>query len=118
MFPLHLWLPDAYANAPSVVSALLAATATKVAVYVMLRLPSPVFGAAFSFESMPLASLLLLLGAAGVFAASTGGDLSGRRQAHAGLVEHRPGRLHGARDRPGERATGSPPRSCTCSTTR
>jgi len=32
LFPLHLWLPGAYACAPSVVSAFLAATATKVAV--------------------------------------------------------------------------------------
>ena len=37
MFPLHLWLPNAYTYAPSVVTVFLAATATKVAVYVMLR---------------------------------------------------------------------------------
>ena len=32
LFPLHMWLPNAYAYAPSVVTVFLAATATKVAV--------------------------------------------------------------------------------------
>lgn len=38
IFPLHLWLPDAYSMAPLSVSALLAPLSTKVASYVMLRL--------------------------------------------------------------------------------
>ena len=50
MFPLHLWLPNAYAFAPSVVSAFLAATATKVAVYVMVRYLFTIFGTDFSFS--------------------------------------------------------------------
>ena len=37
LFPLHVWLPNAYTFAPSVVSAFLAATATKVAYYVLVR---------------------------------------------------------------------------------
>ncbi|MDE0475512.1 MAG: proton-conducting transporter membrane subunit, partial [Gammaproteobacteria bacterium] len=37
LFPLHVWLPDAYAFAPSAVTGLIAATSTKVAVYVLLR---------------------------------------------------------------------------------
>ena len=44
LFPLHHWLPNAYAFAPSAVSAFLAATATKVAVYVLLRFYFTVFG--------------------------------------------------------------------------
>ena len=44
LFPLHQWLPNAYAYAPSAVSAFLAATATKVAVYVLLRFYFSVFG--------------------------------------------------------------------------
>ena len=44
IFPLHLWLPNAYCYAPSVVTAFLAATATKVSVYVLLRLLFTVFG--------------------------------------------------------------------------
>ena len=44
LFPLHQWLPNAYTFAPSAVSAFLAATATKVAVYVLLRFYFSVFG--------------------------------------------------------------------------
>ena len=44
LFPLHQWLPNAYAYAPSVVTAFLAATATKVSVYVLIRFYFTVFG--------------------------------------------------------------------------
>ncbi len=71
LFPLHLWLPNAYAYAPSVVTAFLAATATKVAIYMLLRFMFSVFGAGFSFGAMPLPTLLVLLGAAAVLSAST-----------------------------------------------
>ena len=37
MVPVHLWLPNAYTFAPSAVTAFLAASATKVAVYAMMR---------------------------------------------------------------------------------
>lgn len=70
LFPLHLWLPNAYAYAPSIVSALVAATATKVAIYVMLRFVFTIFGIEFSFENMPLQEVLILLGVAGVLTAS------------------------------------------------
>jgi multicomponent Na+:H+ antiporter subunit D len=70
LFPLHLWLPNAYTYAPSVVTAFLAATATKVAVYVMLRFTFDVFGFEFSVGHLPLQSILLALGLAGVFVAS------------------------------------------------
>ncbi len=46
MFPLHLWLPNAYAYAPSSVTAFLAATATKVALYVLIRFFYSIFHAA------------------------------------------------------------------------
>ena len=58
LFPLHLWLPNAYTYAPSVVSAFLAATATKVGVYVLVRFIFTVFGANFAFEIMPLGEIL------------------------------------------------------------
>ena len=61
LFPLHLWLPNAYTHAPSVVSAFLAATATKVGVYVLVRFVFTVFGAAFAFEIMPLGEILTAL---------------------------------------------------------
>ncbi len=71
LFPLHQWLPNAYAYAPSAVAAFLAATATKVAVYVLLRFYYSVFGQSQVFESLPMQEMLLLLAVAGMFAAST-----------------------------------------------
>ena len=70
LFPLHLWLPNAYAYAPSVVTVFLAATATKVAVYMLLRFFFTVFGGAFSFELMQLDQVLLPLALIGIFTAS------------------------------------------------
>ena len=37
LFPLHAWLPNAYTYAPSWATAFLAATATKVAIYLLIR---------------------------------------------------------------------------------
>jgi multicomponent Na+:H+ antiporter subunit D len=71
LFPLHQWLPNAYTFAPSSVSAFLAATATKVAVYVLLRFYFTVFGQAQVFERLPMDQVMLLLALAGMFAAST-----------------------------------------------
>jgi len=71
MFPLHLWLPNAYAYAPSIVTAFLAATATKVAIYLLIRFTFTIFGLNFSFTHLPLQILFLVLGLAGVFFAST-----------------------------------------------
>lgn len=70
LFPLHLWLPNAYTYAPSVVTAFLAGTATKVSVYVLLRFMLTVFGIDFSFGSMPLATVLMPLAVAAMFSAS------------------------------------------------
>jgi multicomponent Na+:H+ antiporter subunit D len=70
LFPLHLWLPNAYTFAPSIVTTFLAATATKVAVYVMIRFIFDVFGFEFSFTHFPLQEVLLTLGIAGIFVAS------------------------------------------------
>jgi len=70
LFPFHLWLPNAYTYAPSVVTAFLAGTATKVAVYVLLRFSLTVFGVEFSFGTMPLATVLMALALAGMFSAS------------------------------------------------
>ena len=70
LFPLHLWLPNAYAYAPSIVTAFLAATATKVAVYLLIRFHFSVFGVGFAASVLPLHSIFLALGLAGVFVAS------------------------------------------------
>lgn len=71
LFPLHLWLPNAYAYAPSIVTAFFAATATKVAIYLLIRFTFSVFGLSFSFTALPLQILFLSLGLAGIFVAST-----------------------------------------------
>lgn len=71
LFPLHQWLPNAYAYGPSAVSAFLAATATKVAVYVLLRFYFSVFGQSQVFGRLPMQEAMLLLALAGMFAAST-----------------------------------------------
>jgi multicomponent Na+:H+ antiporter subunit D len=71
LFPLHLWLPNAYTYAPSIVTAFIAATATKVAVYVLIRFLFTIFGEAFSFGRHPLAEILLPLAIIGLLSAST-----------------------------------------------
>lgn len=71
LFPLHLWLPNAYAYAPSIVTAFFAATATKVAIYLLIRFTFSVFGLSFSFTTLPLQMLFVVLGLLGIFAAST-----------------------------------------------
>ena len=71
LFPLHVWLPNAYAYAPSVVSAFIAATATKVSVYILLRFTFSVFGFEFGFQYLELGRLLMPLALAGIFVAST-----------------------------------------------
>jgi multicomponent Na+:H+ antiporter subunit D len=69
MFPLHLWLPNAYTYAPSAITVFLAATATKVAVYVMLRVVFTVFSTGFTSDT-PTDDMFLLLGVLGVLVAS------------------------------------------------
>ncbi len=71
LFPLHQWLPNAYTFAPSAVAAFLAATATKVAVYVLLRFYFSVFGESAVFARLPMQEAMLLLALAGMFVAST-----------------------------------------------
>ncbi|HEX9625523.1 MAG TPA: proton-conducting transporter membrane subunit, partial [Acidiferrobacterales bacterium] len=70
LFPLHLWLPNAYTRAPSVVTALIAATATKVGAYVLLRFLFTLFGVEFSFALLHTDILLMLLGGTAVIAGS------------------------------------------------
>ncbi len=70
LFPLHLWLPNAYAYAPSAVTVFLAATSTKVAVYLLLRFFFTVYGASLSTEVLQLGSVLMPLALLGIFATS------------------------------------------------
>lgn len=70
MFPLHQWLPNAYAYSPSFVTAFLAATATKVAIYALVRFLFTVFSLEFAFEGMSLAFILAPMGIAAMLACS------------------------------------------------
>jgi multicomponent Na+:H+ antiporter subunit D len=70
LFPLHLWLPNAYCFAPSAVSAFIAATATKVGVYILLRFFFTVFGVSFSFAAMHVGEILMVLAATAMLVAS------------------------------------------------
>ena len=70
LFPMHAWLPNAYAYAPSTATVFLAGTATKVAVYLLIKLFFGVFGVAVGLEASPLLEILLALSIAAIFLAS------------------------------------------------
>jgi len=70
LFPLHFWLPNAYAYAPSAITAFLAATATKVSVYVLLRYYFLIFGVSLAFGRLPMAGILIGLSVLAVVSAS------------------------------------------------
>ena len=70
IFPLHFWLPNAYTYAPSAVTAFLAATATKVAVYVLLRFIFSVFQPAFLAETSTLELIFYPFALLAMFTAS------------------------------------------------
>jgi multicomponent Na+:H+ antiporter subunit D len=71
LFPLHVWLPNAYAYAPSFATVFLAATATKVAIYLFVRYLFSVFGVAFVFADLPVSSILIVLSVAAMFGGAT-----------------------------------------------
>ena len=70
LFPLHIWLPNAYTYAPAIVTAFLAATATKVAYYVLVRFAFSVFRVNLTFETSHHDAILMALGLAAMLAGS------------------------------------------------
>ncbi len=70
LFPLHMWLPNAYTFAPSVVTVFLASTATKVSVYVLLRILFTVFGGVDVLIGMHVAEILMASALVAMFAMS------------------------------------------------
>jgi multicomponent Na+:H+ antiporter subunit D len=66
IFPLHVWLPDAYTLAPSAVSALLAPLFTKVGAYVIIRIMFTVFDPSFAIKLYPVTDALGWLAAIGI----------------------------------------------------
>jgi hydrogenase-4 component B len=117
IFPLHIWLPAAHANAPSHVSAILSGVALKMGVYGIVRfsgwLPVPaaagwvvtglgaataLLGIAFALAQSDYKRLLaycsvenigiILLGLGGALLARTHGDAAWGRLALAGAMLH------------------------------
>ena len=70
MWPLHQWLPNAYSYSPSFVTMFLSATATKVALYALIRFLFFVFSPTFAFEHAAFTYLLMPLGIAAMVACS------------------------------------------------
>jgi multicomponent Na+:H+ antiporter subunit D len=70
LFPLHVWLPNAYAYAPSWITAFLSATATKVAIYLLVRFYFSIFGVAIDFRALPITEIIVALSVAAMFVAS------------------------------------------------
>lgn len=70
MYPLHLWLPKAYVFAPSAVTVFLSATATKAAIYVMMRFLFSVYTPDFRFAENLFEIVFLPLAIIAMFSAS------------------------------------------------
>ena len=117
VFPLHIWLPSAHANAPSHVSAIMSGVAIKMGIYGIVRfsgwLPVPpaagwvviglgatsaLLGIAFAFAQNDFKRLLaycsvenigvILIGVGGALLAVTHGDAPWGRLALAGALLH------------------------------
>jgi len=65
IFPLHSWLPNAYSQAPSTVGIFLSATATKVSIYVLLRILFDLYPIDY-WVDMLLPQIMLSLGCVAV----------------------------------------------------
>ena len=70
LFPLHMWLPNAYTYAPSAVTVFLAATGTKVAVYALIRILFTVFGGVDVFAIGGVQEILIVLASTAMVGAS------------------------------------------------
>jgi multicomponent Na+:H+ antiporter subunit D len=70
LFPLHLWLPDAYTYAPSAVTGLIAPLMTKVAAYAMIRLLFFVLGVGFVRDTLQLTPWIAAASAGGIIVGS------------------------------------------------
>jgi multicomponent Na+:H+ antiporter subunit D len=70
IFPLHLWLPDAYSRAPDIVTAFLAACSTKVALYLLIRFDFLVLHRALPEHAIGFAAFLMPIGVLAMLMAS------------------------------------------------
>ena len=70
LFPLHAWLPNAYAYSPSLVSSLVAPLTTKVMIYAMFRVTLTIFTVDFAFNSIAVGVVIVWLATAAIVAGS------------------------------------------------
>lgn len=68
LFPLHVWLPNAYAYAPVGFARIVAPLMTKVMVYAMVRLMISVFGMDYVFNTLDLAEVVVWMGTIAILA--------------------------------------------------
>jgi multicomponent Na+:H+ antiporter subunit D len=73
LFPLHIWLPDAYTYAPSAVSSFVAPLMTKVGAYVFIRILFKVFKPEFFMGVLHATDIMLWFG---IFAILFGGIMA------------------------------------------
>jgi multicomponent Na+:H+ antiporter subunit D len=66
LFPLHIWLPDAYTYASSTSTAIIAPVMTKVSAYVLIRMLYFVYGADWSLAELGIGPVVSWLAMAGV----------------------------------------------------
>lgn len=69
-FPVHEWLPNAYTNASSSTSCLIAPLMTKVSVYIMIRVMFSVFGDEFVFEVLTWHNVIVWCAVVAIIAGS------------------------------------------------
>lgn len=62
VFPMHVWLPDAYTYAPSAVSSVIAPLMTKVMAYVVIRVMFTVFQPEFSISVLQVTDIMVWVG--------------------------------------------------------
>lgn len=70
LFPLHVWLPNAYQQAPHIVTVFLAACATKVAIYVLIRFDFFVFQTNLEIHDLQFSTFMMPLALLGILVAS------------------------------------------------
>ena len=69
-FPLHGWLPNAYAYSPTATVCLMAPLVTKVMIYVMIRMMLTVFGVDYVFDDLQWSNVIVGLSVVAIVAGS------------------------------------------------
>ena len=70
LFPLHKWLPNAYAYAPTMATIFLASTATKVAIYLLVRFIYSIYDPSIKLDGLSAGVVFIGLSIAAMFIAS------------------------------------------------